>query len=251
MEKSFIIAGFGGQGVMVMGQLLSYTACETTDKYVTYFPSYGAEMRGGTANCYVVISDDPVGAPKVSKADYLVVLNDPSMAKFKDAVVPGGTIFVNSSVVTLEPDRDDVHVVKVDAGTIAYELGNPKVLNLVMSGAIIGYTEVLPAENVLQTAFKKLGAKRPELNPLNEKAFRRGWEIGHAAKQGLVESNKKYREALLPGIFFMFYHTCKFSVNATRYSSESGVLTAKARRSLAGFSLTSERDRHIDGIAMR
>ena len=169
---------------MVMGQLLSYTACETTEKYVTYFPSYGAEMRGGTANCYVVISDDPVGAPKVSQADYVVVLNDPSMAKFKNAVVPGGTIFVNSSVVTLEPDRDDVHVVKVDAGSIAYELGNPKVLNLVMVGAIIGYTEVLPAENVLQTAFKKLGAKRPELNPLNEKAFRRGWEIGHAAKQG-------------------------------------------------------------------
>ena len=71
MEKSFIIAGFGGQGVMVMGQLLSYTACETTEKYVTYFPSYGAEMRGGTANCYVVISDDPVGAPKVSQADYV------------------------------------------------------------------------------------------------------------------------------------------------------------------------------------
>ena len=110
MEKSFIIAGFGGQGVMVAGQLLSYTACETTDKYVTYFPSYGAEMRGGTANCYVVISDEPVGA-------------------------------------------------------------------------IIGYTEILPAENVLQTAFKKLGAKRPELNPINEAAFRRGWEIGHAAKE--------------------------------------------------------------------
>ena len=104
MEKSFIIAGFGGQGVMVMGQLLSYTACETTDKYVTYFPSYGAEMRGGTANCYVVISDEPIGAPKVNKADYLVCLNDPSMERFRDAVVPGGTVFVNSSVVTLAPE---------------------------------------------------------------------------------------------------------------------------------------------------
>ena len=183
MEKSFIIAGFGGQGVMVMGQLLSYTACETTEKYVTYFPSYGAEMRGGTANCYVVISDDPVGAPKVSQADYVVALNDPSMAKFKNSVAPGGTIFVNSSVVTIEEDRQDVHVVEVDAGTIAYELGNLKVLNLVMVGAIIGYTEVLPAENVLQTAFKKLGAKRPELNPINEAAFKRGYAIGKAAKE--------------------------------------------------------------------
>lgn len=183
MERSFIIAGFGGQGVMVIGQLLSYTACETTDKYVTYFPSYGAEMRGGTANCYVVISDEPVGAPKVSQADYVVVLNDPSMQRFKDAVAPGGTMFVNSSVVTQDPGRDDIKVVKVDAGTIAYELGNLKVLNLVIAGAIIGYTEVLPAQNVLQTAFKKLGAKRPELNPVNEAAFNRGFEIGKAARE--------------------------------------------------------------------
>lgn len=181
MEKSIIIAGFGGQGVMVAGQLLSYTACETTDKYVTFFPSYGAEMRGGTANCYVVISDEPVGAPKVNKADYLVVLNDPSLMRFKNAVVPGGTIFVNSSVVTHDVGRDDVHVVKVDAGSIAYELGNPRVMNLVIVGAIIGYTDLLPAQNVLETAFKKLGAKRPEMNPLNEAAFKRGLEIGKAA----------------------------------------------------------------------
>jgi len=108
------------------------------------------------------------------------------MAKFKDAVVPGGTIFVNSSVVTIAPEREDVHLVKVDAGSIAIELGNPKCLNLVIVGAIIGYTEVLPAENVLQTAFRKLGAKRPELNPINEAAFRRGWEIGHAAREANV-----------------------------------------------------------------
>lgn len=182
MEKSVIIAGFGGQGVMVIGQLLAYTACETTDKYVTYFPSYGAEMRGGTANCYVVISDEPVGAPKVAQADYLIVLNDPSMSRFKDAVAPNGVMFVNSSVVTTKPDREDIKVVEVDAGTIAYELGSPKVLNLVMTGAVIGYSDLLPAENVLQTAFKKLGAKRPELNPINEAAFRRGMEIGRAAR---------------------------------------------------------------------
>ena len=182
MEKSFIIAGFGGQGVMVMGQLLSYTACETTDKYVTYFPSYGAEMRGGTANCYVVISDEEVGAPKVEKADYLVVMNEPSLLRFRNSLVSGGTMFVNNSVVKCGVGRDDVNVVSVDAGSIAYELGNPKVLNLVMSGAIIGYTDVLPAENVLHTAFKKLGAKRPELNAVNEAAFRRGLEIGRSAR---------------------------------------------------------------------
>lgn len=182
MEKSFIIAGFGGQGVMVIGQLLCYTACETTDKYVTYFPSYGAEMRGGTANCFVVISDEPVGAPKVDKADYLVVLNDPSMVKFRNSLVPNGTIFINSSVVTSEPERDDLTSIQIDAGTIAYELGNPKVLNIVVLGAIIGYTEILPEDKVLKTIFKKLGAKRPELNELNEKAFYCGLEIGKAAK---------------------------------------------------------------------
>lgn len=126
MEKCIIIAGFGGQGVMVIGQLLSYTACETTDKYVTYFPSYGAEQRGGTANCYVVISDDEVGAPKVNKADILVVLNEPSMARFKDAVVPGGTVIVNSTIVKNIPEYDGVNVVEVDAGNIAIELGSPR-----------------------------------------------------------------------------------------------------------------------------
>lgn len=180
MEKSIIIAGFGGQGVMVIGQLLTYTAAETTEKKVTFFPSYGAEQRGGTANCYVVISDTDIGAPKVNKADCLVVLNQPSMNRFASSVKKGGTIFVNSSIVENIPEYDDVTVIPIDAGNIAIELGNPKVMNLVMTGAIIGYTRLLPAENVLRTAFKKLGAKRPELNPLNEEAFARGKTIGES-----------------------------------------------------------------------
>lgn len=183
MEKSVIIAGFGGQGVMVIGQLLAYTACETTDKCVTYFPSYGAEQRGGTANCYVVISDDEVGAAKVNRADLLVVLNEPSMQRFEKAVKPGGAVIVNSSIVKNVPAYEDVTVIEVDAGNIAIELGNPKVMNLIITGALVGYSEILPEENVLHTAFKKLGAKRPELNPLNEAAFRRGLAIGKAAKE--------------------------------------------------------------------
>lgn len=182
MEKSFIIAGFGGQGVMVIGQLLAYTACETTDMHVTYFPSYGAEQRGGTANCYVVISDEPVGAPKVDKADYVIVLNEPSLAKFEGNVAEGGALFLNTSVIEARPTRTDITVIEVDAGSIAIELGNQKVMNLVMAGAVIGYSDALPRDNVLQTAFKKLGAKRPELNPTNEKAFNAGHAIGEAAK---------------------------------------------------------------------
>lgn len=181
MEKSLIIAGFGGQGVMVIGQLLAYTACETTDKKVSFFPSYGAEQRGGTANCYVVLSDEEIGAPKVNKADYLAVLNQPSMDRFGDSVKRGGAVLVNRSIISRIPTYEDVEVVSVDAGNIAISLGNPKVMNLVMTGALIGYTHLLPPDKVLQTTLKKLGGKRPELNPLNEKAFRLGYEIGSGA----------------------------------------------------------------------
>ena len=181
MEKSSIVAGFGGQGVMVIGQLLAHTACSMADKHVTYFPSYGAEQRGGTANCYVVISDREIGAPKRSRCDILIVLNEPSMERFGDMLAPGGVLFVNSTLVKNIPERNDIRTVTIDAGSMAIALGNPKVMNLILLGAVIGVTEILPAEKVLETARKKLGAKRPELNPLNEEAFRRGFEAGRNA----------------------------------------------------------------------
>ena len=118
----------------------------------------------------------------MEKVDYLVVLNRPSLERFRSAVVPGGTVFVNSTIVTEPVEIPGVNVVSVDAGHIANEIGNAKVMNLVIAGAIIGYTDLLPADNVLQTAFRKLGAKRPQLNPLNEEAFKRGMAIGKAAK---------------------------------------------------------------------
>ena len=183
MEKSIIVAGFGGQGVMVIGQLLAYTACADEEKYVTFFPSYGAEQRGGTANCYVVISDHEIGAPKKSRCDCLVVLNEPSMERFADALMPGGVLFVNSTLVKKVPERSDIHVVEINAGSMAIDLGNPKVMNLIVVGAVVGYTEILPPESVLEMARKKLGAKRPEMNPLNEKAFRCGFEVGKNARE--------------------------------------------------------------------
>lgn len=183
MKTTLICAGFGGQGVMVAGQILSYTACLTTDKHVTFFPSYGAEMRGGTANCYVVISDDMIGAPMVSHVNNLMVFNTPSLHKFVHYLEPGGNLFINTSVVSERPARNDINIIEVDAGTIAYELGSAKCLNLIMVGAFVGYTGVLPEENCVQTIFKKLGSKRPEMNPINESAFRRGLEIGKAAKK--------------------------------------------------------------------
>ena len=183
MEKSLLIGGFGGQGVMVSGQLLCYAAAEETeDKFVTFFPSYGAEQRGGTANCYVIISDDHIGSPMVDQTDELMIFNNPSLEKFESCVRPGGMIFVNSSVVTKDPTREDVRVLKVPATDIALELGNGRVQNLVMVGAYVGYTNLLDGEIIKRTAEKKLGRKRPEFIPLNNAAFQRGWDLGAAAR---------------------------------------------------------------------
>lgn len=171
MEKSLIIAGFGGQGVMVIGQLLAYTAFETTDKKVTYFPSYGAEQRGGTANCFVVISDQDIDAPKVNMADYLVVLNQPSMERFSESVKNGGALFVNSSIVTDIPQYRDIDIVPVEAGNIAAELGTPKVMNLVMTGAVIGYSDLLPADNDTANGVQKTRRKTPGTESVERGCF--------------------------------------------------------------------------------
>ncbi len=181
MERSLMVAGFGGQGVMMLGKLLSYATCESTDYNVTFFPSYGAEQRGGTANCYVVISDEPIGAPLGDSMDDLVVMNGPSLNKFLYKLVPGGTLFINSSIVTDEISRRDVNVVRAPVTELAMEMGNIKVINIIMLGAYIGYTQCLPEELVLDTIIRKLG-KKESLIPLNKEAFAKGLEIGKQAR---------------------------------------------------------------------
>ena len=178
MEHSLIIAGFGGQGVMVCGQLIGYTITETTDANVTFLPTYGAEQRGGTASCFVVISDDPIGSPMPAAADCAMILNNPSLERFQGNVLPGGTIFLNSNVVTEAVARTDVAVVPVPALDYALEAGSAKAANLAMVGAFVGYTGLVPPEKVLATAKKKLGSKRPELNGINEAAFHKGLALG-------------------------------------------------------------------------
>jgi 2-oxoglutarate ferredoxin oxidoreductase subunit gamma len=145
------------------------------------------EKRGGTANCYVTISDEPIGAPKAEKSTYVVVLSNPALDKFQNTLLPGGTLFIDTSVCTNKTSRTDIHVVEVPAGEIARELGDGRVANLCMIGAFIGYTEVLPPAKVLATAFKKVGVKHPELNALNEAAFNKGLEIGNAARGATVK----------------------------------------------------------------
>lgn len=183
MERNLLVAGFGGQGVMMLGTLLAQATCDSTDKHVTYFPSYGAEMRGGTANCYVVISDEEIGAPVMDAMEDMIIMNDPSLHKFINKLTPGGTLFINSSIVLSDPGRDDITVVKAPVTEMSLEMGNPKVLNIIMLGVYIGYTEVVPADVILEGIRAKIGKKKPELLPLNEEAFNKGLEIGRAARK--------------------------------------------------------------------
>ena len=175
-----ICSGFGGQGVQLIGKMLVEAGMEE-GKEVSFLPSYGAEMRGGTANCYVVISDDDIGAPLGDHMDDLIVMNDPSLAKFLYKLVPGGTLFINSSIVTSAVPRDDVKVVKVPVTEMAREMGSAKVLNIIMLGAYVGYTQVVPEDVVWRTIEHKLG-KNPKLLPLNKRAFEAGLRIGREAR---------------------------------------------------------------------
>ena len=177
MERNLMVAGFGGQGVMTLGKFLAEATCESTDKNVTFFPSYGAEQRGGTANCYVVISDDDIGAPLGDQMDDLIVMNDPSLSKFLYKLVPGGTLYINSSIVKSEITRTDIKVVKAPVTELALEMGSAKVLNIIMLGVYIGCTQVVPEDVVWRTIEHKLG-KKPALLPLNRQAFELGLKLG-------------------------------------------------------------------------
>lgn len=181
METNLCVAGFGGQGVMTLGKFLASAACDATDKQVTFFPSYGAEQRGGTANCFVVISDDSIGAPLGDVMDDLVVMNGPSLNKFLPTLKKCGNLFINSSIVSDKIDRDDVKIIKAPVTELALKMGNAKVLNVIMLGVYVGYTEVVPPEVVWSTIEHKL-AKKAKLLPLNKTAFEKGLELGRAQR---------------------------------------------------------------------
>jgi len=182
METNLCVAGFGGQGVMSLGKFLSQATCDSTDKNVTFFPSYGAEQRGGTANCYVVISDEMIGAPLGDVMDDLIVMNGPSLNKFIGTLKEGGRLFINSSIVKDEIKRTDIEVIEAPVTELALEMGNAKVLNVIMLGVYVGYTEVVNPEIVWSTVEHKL-SKKPKLLPLNKQAFEKGLEIGRAQKR--------------------------------------------------------------------
>lgn len=181
METNLCVAGFGGQGVMSLGKFLATATCDSTDNNVTFFPSYGAEQRGGTANCFVVISDEAVGAPLGDVMDDLIVMNGPSLKRFIKTLKSGGTLFINSSIVLDEIERTDIKVVKAPVTEMALEMGNSKVLNVIMLGVYIGFTNVVSPEVVWNTIEHKLG-KKPKLLPLNKEAFEKGLELGRSQR---------------------------------------------------------------------
>ncbi|AJC73335.1 2-oxoacid:ferredoxin oxidoreductase subunit gamma [Pseudothermotoga hypogea DSM 11164 = NBRC 106472] len=173
MTLSFVLAGFGGQGVMLMGQILAQAGMQE-GKNVTWFPSYGPEMRGGTANCTVVISDEPVASPIVDNPDVVVAMNIPSLLKFEPRLKKSGFLFLNSSVIDRRPNRNDIKIVEVPANEIADKIGNLRVANMVMLGAIIAVTNCVRKDSIVSALQYKLGEKGSSLLKLNIEAIEAG-----------------------------------------------------------------------------
>ncbi|HEY3316541.1 MAG TPA: 2-oxoacid:acceptor oxidoreductase family protein [Bacillota bacterium] len=171
-----IFAGFGGQGVMMMGQLLTYAAGMVEGKKVSYMPAYGPEMRGGTANCTVVISDESVGSPVVTDPNAVVAMNQPSLEKFEPMLKEGGVLIVNSSLIGIKAKRSDVRVYYVPANEIATGLGNDRVANMVALGALVEATEAVKMDSIVESLKKALPPHRHNLIPLNKEALERGAE---------------------------------------------------------------------------
>ena len=176
MENKVICAGFGGQGVMSMGQLLAYAGM-IEDKHVSWLPSYGPEMRGGTANCGVTVSDEEIGSPIImNDADIAIVMNLPSLIKFEKDVKPGGKIFVNSSLIEKKVERTDIEVYYIDANKLAADIGNIKAANLVMLGAVLKSTPIVDIESILEAFKKVFGPSKEKFIPQNREALIKGGE---------------------------------------------------------------------------
>jgi len=179
MQKEIIIAGFGGQGVLFAGQVITYAAMDT-GKEVTWIPSYGPEMRGGTANCTVVIADDEIGSPLVKNPPLAIALNLPSFDKYEELLAPGGTLVVNRSMVDRGSKRDDIHVIFVPCNDIAEEIGHKKLMNMVAVGALLIALPEISLNDVEKALEGHLPERHKHLLPKNYEALRRGYAAAQA-----------------------------------------------------------------------
>ncbi len=173
MQTDIIISGFGGQGVLFAGQLLSYAAMDE-GKNVTWIPSYGPEMRGGTANCTVVVSDEEIGSPMVRFPDAVIVMNLPSLDKYEPLVKPGGLLVVNTSIIDRKATRTDIRVVEVPANEIAEEIGDRRLTNMVLLGCLVSNLPILPLAAISKALKEHLPARHQKLIPANMQAIEKG-----------------------------------------------------------------------------
>jgi 2-oxoglutarate ferredoxin oxidoreductase subunit gamma len=177
MHEEIIFAGFGGQGVLFVGQLLAYTGL-AEKKHVTWIPSYGPEMRGGTANCTVVVSDEPVGSPVCLHPSIAVVFNNPSLEKYEELVKPGGLLVVNESLMVHKPQRTDIEIVQLPATSLASELGEVKMTNMLLFGALLARRPLVAVQSVENVLREKLGPNKAHLYAINMTALERGIALG-------------------------------------------------------------------------
>ena len=179
MKKEIILSGFGGQGIMSIGKNLVEAGVEEGME-VSWVPSYGPEMRGGTANCTVILSDERIGSPLVEHPSEIIVMNRAALSKFEPEVLSGGTVFVNSSIIPDKISRTDLKAVYVPCDEIAAELGNTKVANMVMLGAYIAATKSIKVETIENMIHEMFAGKKAKLIPLNIEALKRGMTCAKA-----------------------------------------------------------------------
>lgn len=176
MQNETIIAGFGGQGVLFTGKVMAYAAMEE-DLKVTWFPSYGPEMRGGTANCTVVISDEEIGSPQVRQPRAIIVMNLPSLDKYEEKVAPDGYLVINTSLVNRKAKRKDIHVIEIPGTELAEEIGDKRLANSIMLGALTAKAKFLKMKSVEKGLEKSLKGKKKTLLEINKEALRKGAEF--------------------------------------------------------------------------
>ncbi len=176
MTHELLVAGFGGQGVLSLGMTLSYAGM-VEGKEISWMPSYGPEMRGGTANCIVIVSDRKISSPILTKFDSVIALNQPSMDKFESAVKPGGLLLYDSTSIINLPTRTDIDIVPIPASDEAVRLKNTKTMNMIVLGSFIARTHVVEISSIMQALKKVLPERYHHLLPLNEQALRRGMEL--------------------------------------------------------------------------
>lgn len=173
MTEEIIIAGFGGQGVLSMGKILAYSGI-MQDQEISWMPSYGPEMRGGTANVTVIVSDKRISSPILTKYDTAIILNQQSMDKFEESVKPGGILLYDPNGITRHPERTDIKIYKIEGAKIAGEMGNSKIFNMVVLGAYLKAKPIVKMDNVIKGLKKSLPERYHKLIPLNQDAITQG-----------------------------------------------------------------------------